>query len=151
MTVLDEIIEGVREDVAQRMAIVPLDELKDRAASLPKARDVAAVQADLARAMAEAAVKGSAGRLPVVAGAGGGYKLALSMAENAAKAGADAILLFAPVADMLGDAGFDCEATRSVLRWLGIEPHIAKRRTAHGSGLGSDSQRNCTPRGCATR
>jgi len=43
VTVLDEIIEGVREDVAQRMAIVPLDELKERAAARPDARDVAAV------------------------------------------------------------------------------------------------------------
>ena len=25
---------------------------------------------------------------------------------------------------------------RALLRWLGIEPHIAKRRTPHGSGLG---------------
>ncbi|MEI6361198.1 MAG: indole-3-glycerol phosphate synthase TrpC [Actinomycetes bacterium] len=46
MTVLDEIIEGVREDVAQRMAIVPLDELKERAAHLPKARDVVAILGD---------------------------------------------------------------------------------------------------------
>ena len=46
VTVLDEIIEGVREDIAQRMAIVPLDELKERAALVPKARDVAAVLAD---------------------------------------------------------------------------------------------------------
>jgi transposase len=28
------------------------------------------------------------------------------------------------------------EATRALLRWLGIEPHIAKRKTPHGSGLG---------------
>jgi transposase len=34
------------------------------------------------------------------------------------------------------DRGFDSEATRALLRWLGIEPHIAKRRTPHGSGLG---------------
>ena len=34
------------------------------------------------------------------------------------------------------DRGFDCEGTRELLRWLGIEPHIAKRRTPHGSGLG---------------
>ena len=34
------------------------------------------------------------------------------------------------------DRGFDCEGTRELLRWLGIEPHIATRRTAHGSGLG---------------
>ena len=26
--------------------------------------------------------------------------------------------------------------SRALLRWLGIEPHIAKRRTPHGSGLG---------------
>ncbi len=33
------------------------------------------------------------------------------------------------------DRGFDSEATRWILAWLGIDPHIAKRRTAHGSGL----------------
>jgi transposase len=34
------------------------------------------------------------------------------------------------------DRGYDSEATRAPLRWLGIEPHIARRETAHGSGLG---------------
>jgi transposase len=34
------------------------------------------------------------------------------------------------------DRGHDGEATREFLRWLGIEPHIARRRTPHGSGLG---------------
>ena len=34
------------------------------------------------------------------------------------------------------DRGFDSESTRALLRWLGIEPHIAKRKTPHGSGLG---------------
>jgi len=48
------------------------------------------------KALAEAAVKGAEGRLPVVVGTGGGYRLALRMAENAEKAGADAILLFSP-------------------------------------------------------
>lgn len=33
-------------------------------------------------------------------------------------------------------SGYDSEATRAPLRWPGIEPHIAKRKTAHGSGLG---------------
>jgi transposase len=35
------------------------------------------------------------------------------------------------------DRGYDSEATRLILRWLGIEPKIAKRRTEHGSGLGT--------------
>jgi transposase len=35
------------------------------------------------------------------------------------------------------DRGYDNETTRLLLRWLGIEPHIAKRRTEHGSGLGT--------------
>lgn len=35
------------------------------------------------------------------------------------------------------DRGYDNEATRWLLSWLGIEPHIAKRNTAHGSGLGT--------------
>ena len=48
------------------------------------------------RAMAEAAVAGSQGRMPVVVGAGGGYRLALDMARNAEQAGADALLLFSP-------------------------------------------------------
>ena len=34
------------------------------------------------------------------------------------------------------DRGYDCDATRALLRWLGVEPLIAKRRTPHGSGLG---------------
>jgi transposase len=34
------------------------------------------------------------------------------------------------------DRGFDSEGTRGLLRWLGIEPHIAKRGAPHGSGLG---------------
>ena len=38
--------------------------------------------------------------------------------------------------DLYADRGYDSEAARAFLRWLGIEPHIAKRRTPHGSGLG---------------
>jgi transposase len=37
---------------------------------------------------------------------------------------------------LYGDAGYDCEATRSVLRWLGIEPHIRHRDGGHCSHLG---------------
>lgn len=37
---------------------------------------------------------------------------------------------------LYADAGFDCEATRSILRWLGIEPHIRHRNDQHGSHLG---------------
>lgn len=37
---------------------------------------------------------------------------------------------------LYADRGYDSEATRWILRWMGIEPRIAKRRTAHGSGLG---------------
>ena len=40
MTVLDDIIAGVREDVARRQAEVPLEELKARAARLPAPRPV---------------------------------------------------------------------------------------------------------------
>ena len=36
----------------------------------------------------------------------------------------------------LADRGYDSEANRLLLRWLGIEPFIAKRRTENGSGLG---------------
>jgi transposase len=36
----------------------------------------------------------------------------------------------------VADRGYDNDATRLLLRWLGIEPLIARRRTAHGSGLG---------------
>ncbi len=38
--------------------------------------------------------------------------------------------------ELYADRGYDSESTRWLLRWLGIEPHIAKQRTAHGSGLG---------------
>jgi transposase len=38
--------------------------------------------------------------------------------------------------DRYTDRGYDSEGTRALLRWPGIEPHIAMRRTPHGSGLG---------------
>ena len=38
--------------------------------------------------------------------------------------------------ELYAGRGYDSEATRWLLRWMGIEPHIAKRRTPHGSGLG---------------
>jgi transposase len=34
------------------------------------------------------------------------------------------------------DRGFDSDPTRGILRWLGIEPHIGRRGSPHGSGLG---------------
>lgn len=37
---------------------------------------------------------------------------------------------------LYADAGFDCEATRAILRWLGIDPHIRHRDGDHGSHLG---------------
>ena len=42
MTVLDDILVGVREDLAARQARTPLEELKERAAAMPPARDGAA-------------------------------------------------------------------------------------------------------------
>jgi transposase len=38
--------------------------------------------------------------------------------------------------ELYADRGYDGEATRWILRFLGIEPHIGKRGTPHGSGLG---------------
>lgn len=38
--------------------------------------------------------------------------------------------------ELYADAGYDSEGARWVLRWLGIEPHIANRGRQHGSGLG---------------
>lgn len=38
--------------------------------------------------------------------------------------------------ELYADRGYDSDATRWLLAWLGIAPHIARRRTAHGSGLG---------------
>jgi transposase len=35
-----------------------------------------------------------------------------------------------------GDAGYDSEPLRALLRWLGITPVLGKRRREHGSGLG---------------
>jgi transposase len=37
---------------------------------------------------------------------------------------------------LLADRGYDSDATRWILRWIGIEPRIAKRGAEHGSGLG---------------
>lgn len=36
-----------------------------------------------------------------------------------------------------GDRGYDSEPARRILRWLGIQPRLARRRTEHGSGLGT--------------
>lgn len=38
--------------------------------------------------------------------------------------------------DVYTDRGYDSEATRSILRWPGVEPHIGRRGTPHGSRLG---------------
>ena len=38
--------------------------------------------------------------------------------------------------DLYGDRGYDSEPHREQLRARGIVPHLAKRRTEHGSGLG---------------
>lgn len=38
--------------------------------------------------------------------------------------------------DLYADRGYDSDDTRMLLTWLGIDPHIARRKTAHGSGLG---------------
>jgi hypothetical protein len=38
--------------------------------------------------------------------------------------------------DTYAERGYDSEAPRTLLRWPGIEPHIARRRTPRGSGLG---------------
>jgi transposase len=35
-----------------------------------------------------------------------------------------------------GDRGFDSEPLRAFLRWMGVTPILAKRGSAHGSGLG---------------
>jgi transposase len=38
--------------------------------------------------------------------------------------------------ELYADRAYDCEPARQLLAWLGIKPHLAKRRTEHGSGLG---------------
>jgi transposase len=38
--------------------------------------------------------------------------------------------------ELYADRGYDSDDTRRILAWLDIEPHIAKRRTPHGGGLG---------------
>ncbi len=51
VSVLDDIVAGVREDVAGRMAAVSIDDLKRRAERVPPARDVARVLRDNAVAV----------------------------------------------------------------------------------------------------
>ena len=54
MSVLDGIIDGVREDLAERQARVSLDELKERAARAPRALDgLAALKGDSIRVICE--------------------------------------------------------------------------------------------------
>lgn len=38
--------------------------------------------------------------------------------------------------ELYTDRGYDSDDTRALLRWLGVTPKIAKRKTTHGSGLG---------------
>lgn len=38
--------------------------------------------------------------------------------------------------ELYADRGYDSDGTRWILRWLGVEPKIARRKTPHGSGLG---------------
>lgn len=85
--------DGLRRNVAHHASKMPADMTIVVGGGLG---ELFTMDADEQRAMAAAAVAGSAGRLPVVVGAGGGYRVALRMAENAEKAGADAILLFSP-------------------------------------------------------
>lgn len=37
---------------------------------------------------------------------------------------------------LYADAGYDSDPARSILRWLGIEPHTRRRNSEHGSHLG---------------
>ncbi|MEU1052391.1 indole-3-glycerol phosphate synthase TrpC [Streptomyces sp. NPDC005876] len=54
MSVLDEIIDGVRADLAERQARVSLDELKERAAKAPAVRDgLAALKGDGVKVICE--------------------------------------------------------------------------------------------------
>ncbi|NNN33664.1 indole-3-glycerol phosphate synthase TrpC [Streptomyces sp. S3(2020)] len=54
MSVLDEIIDGVRADLAERQARVSLDELKERAAKAPAAKDgIAALRGDGVKVICE--------------------------------------------------------------------------------------------------
>src|SRR5690349_9467419 len=54
VSVLDDILVGVREDLAERQAATPLEVLKERAAKLPAARDgIAALKQDGVAVIAE--------------------------------------------------------------------------------------------------
>lgn len=54
VSVLDEIIDGVREDLAERQSRVSLDELKQRAAAAPEAKDgIAALKGDSVKVICE--------------------------------------------------------------------------------------------------
>lgn len=37
---------------------------------------------------------------------------------------------------LFADRAYDSDDARGILKWLGIEPYLAKRNTEHGSGLG---------------
>jgi 5-dehydro-4-deoxyglucarate dehydratase len=55
------------------------------------------------RAVVRAAVEGAAGRLPIMAGVIGGYKIAHRMALNAQEAGAGSVIVFFPPASLLSE------------------------------------------------
>lgn len=86
-------IDGLRKNVAYHAAGAPRNMTIVVGGGLG---ELFTMDADEQREIARAAVAGAMGRLPVVVGAGGGYRLAMRMARNAADANVDAILLFSP-------------------------------------------------------
>ena len=85
MTVLDDILDGVREDLAERQAEVGLDELKRAAQRMPEARDpMPALRADGVAVIAE--VKRSSPSKGALAEIGDPAGLAVEYAEGGAAA-----------------------------------------------------------------
>ncbi|MFN0172771.1 MAG: dihydrodipicolinate synthase family protein [Bryobacteraceae bacterium] len=90
---LDLDVEGVRRNIAW-MTAGPVDGLVMVVGG--GTGELFTLDAEEHRAMVTAAVAGAQHKMPVVAGAGGGYRQAMRLARNAQEGGADAILLFSP-------------------------------------------------------
>lgn len=84
--------EGLRRNVSFHARSTPKDMTIVVSGGLG---ELFSLSVDEHRRVVEAAVAGAEGKMPVVAGVGGGFRNALLMAHNAEQAGADAIFIFA--------------------------------------------------------
>ena len=86
-------VEGLRRNVAHHAERDPRDMSIVVTCNLG---ELFSLDLEEHQAAGRAAVEGAQGKMPVIQGVAGGYRLTLEMARNAERAGVDALMLFAP-------------------------------------------------------